>query len=108
MLDPTIESQTGDPFYEGFFVKPYFGMRGFGLASHYIFESSEFGDVKHSRTEDDLQLDPALRPMLSIVFGCLVPWDVGVCGSCLPPSIRAAGCKRTPNTACAQRSVEPR
>ena len=96
------------PFYEGLVVKPFFGMRGFGLAFLHLFESSEFGDAKHSRTEDDLQLDPAPRPMRSMVFGCLVPWDVGVCGSCLPPSIRAAGCKRTPNTACAQRSVEPR
>ncbi len=96
------------PFYEGLVVKPFFGVRGFVLAFRYIFESSEFGDAKHSRTEDDLQLDPAPRPILSMVFGCLVLWDVGVCGSCLPPSIRAAGCKRTPNTACAQRSVEPR
>ena len=96
------------PFYEDLVVKPYFGVRGFGLAFHNIFESSEFGDAKHSRTEDDPQLDPAPRPMRSMVFGGLVPWGVGVCGSYLPPSIRAAGCKRTPNTACAQRSVEPR
>ena len=67
-------------------------MRGFDLAFHNIFESSDFGEAKHSRTEDDPQLDPALPPMGSMVFGCLVPWDVGVSGSCLPPSIRAAGC----------------
>jgi hypothetical protein len=84
-----------DPFYEGLFLKPFFGVRGFVLAFRNIFESSEFGDAKHSRTEDDLQLD-------------LVLWDVGLIYSCLPPSIRAAGWKRTPHTACAQRSVEPR
>jgi hypothetical protein len=91
------------PFYEGLFVKPFFGVRGFVLAFRYIFESSEFGDVNHSRTEDDLQLDPAPCPILSMVLGCLVLWDVGLIWSCLPPSIRAAI-----NTACAQRSVEPR
>ena len=80
------------PFYEGLVVKPSFGVRGFDLAFHYIFESSECGDAKHSRTKDDLQLDPGLRPMRSMIFGCLVPWDAGVCDSCLPPSIRAAGC----------------
>ena len=96
------------PFYEGLFVKPFFGMRGFVLAFRYIFESSEFGDVKHSRTEDDLQLDLAPCSILSMVLGCLVLWDVGLMWSCLPPSIRAAMGKRTPNTACAQRSVEPR
>lgn len=96
------------PFYEGLFVKPFFGVRGFVLDFRHIFESSEFGDAKHSRTEDDLQLDLAPCPILSMVLGCLVPWDVGLIWSCLPPSIRAAVCKRTPNTACAQRSVEPR
>jgi hypothetical protein len=35
------------PFYEDLFVKPSFGVRGFDLAFHYIFESSEFGDAKH-------------------------------------------------------------
>jgi hypothetical protein len=104
----SLQNYRFHPFYEGLFVKPFFGVRGFVLAFRHIFESSEFGDVKHSRTEDDLQLDPALRSMRSMVFGCLVPWDVGVCGSYLPPSTRAAVCKRTPNTACAQRSVEPR
>ena len=100
--------QIVHPFYEGLFVKPFFGVRGFVLAFRNIFESSEFGDVNHSRTEDDLQLDPAPCPILSMVLGCLVLWDVGLIWSCLPPSIRAAGWKRTPNTACAQRSVEPR
>ena len=104
----SIREFTLHPFYDDLVVKPSFGVRGFGLAFRYIFESSEFGDAKHSLTEDDLQLDPAPCPILSMVLGCLVLWDVGVWGSCLPPSIRAAGCKRTPNTACAQRSVEPR
>ena len=53
-------------------------MRGFVLAFRYIFESSEFGDVKHSRTEDDLQLDLAPCSILSMVLGCLVLWDVGL------------------------------
>ena len=66
------------PFYEGLFVKPFFGVRGFVLAFRNIFESSEFGDAKHSRTEDDLQLDPAPCPLLSMVLGCLVLWDVGL------------------------------
>jgi hypothetical protein len=79
------------PFYEGLFVKPFFGVRGFVLAFRNIFESSEFGDAKHSRTEDDLQLDPVPCPILSMVLGCLVLWDVGLIWSCLPPSIRAAG-----------------
>jgi hypothetical protein len=35
------------PFYEGLFVKPFFGVRGFVLAFRNIFESSEFGDAKH-------------------------------------------------------------
>ena len=52
------------PFYEGLVVKPFFGMRGFGLAFLHLFESSEFGDAKHSRTEDDLQLDLAPCPIL--------------------------------------------
>ena len=107
-LSHLVQKQRSYPFYDGLVVKPSFGVRGFDLAFHNIFESSDFGEAKHSRTEDDPQLDPALPPMGSMVFGCLVPWDVGVSGSCLPPSIRAAGCKRTPNTACAQRSVEPR
>ena len=61
-----------------FLSSPFLGVRGLVLAYRHIFESSEFGDAKHSRTEDDLQLDPAPCPLLSMVLGCLVLWDVGL------------------------------
>ena len=66
------------PSMRAFLSSPFLGVRGLVLAFRHIFESSEFGDAKHSRTEDDLQLDPAPCPLLSMVLGCLVLWDVGL------------------------------
>jgi hypothetical protein len=69
------------PFYDGLVVKPSFGVRGFGLAFHNIFESLEFGDAKHSRTEDDPQLDQAPRPC---ALWSLVVWFRGT-WECVAP-----------------------
>jgi len=77
ITSPSVRALLSSPFF--------FGVRGFVLAFHNILVSSEFGDATHSQTEDDLQLAAAPRPVLSMVLGCLVPGNVGLLGSRLPP-----------------------